>query len=142
GTLLKLAATDAGQFSAEMTAEELDKRMEQLESAGRGLAATLELPGVDFQVSVDEALLLSNSDKIAKDLLAAGSNTLTEKLPETSDPRAAAEFAMWNVLARPPADGELKALTNYLSQRADRPAEARRQIVWALLTSSECRFNY
>jgi len=45
-------------------------------------------------------------------------------------------------MGRPPADEEIQALTDYLAQRADRPDEARRQMVWALLTSSECRFNY
>jgi uncharacterized protein DUF1549/uncharacterized protein DUF1553 len=142
GTLLKLATTDEGQFPASMSAEELDTQIERIEAAGRALTATLELPGVDFQVSVDEALLLSNGDKMAKDLLAADKGTLTGKLAEISDNRAAAETAMWNILARPPSSEEVEALADYLARRADRPAEARRQMVWALLTSGECRFNY
>jgi hypothetical protein len=141
-TLLKLAATTSDQFAADMPAEEMDKRMEQLEAAGRSLTKSFELPDVDFQVSVDEALLLSNGATIAKDLLAADKATLTAKLAEISDHRAAAEFAIWNVLSRPPANDEIQALADYLVKRADRPDEARRQIVWALLTSSECRFNY
>jgi hypothetical protein len=36
----------------------------------------------------------------------------------------------------------MKALEDYLTKRADRPAEAQRQLVWALLNSSEFRFNY
>src|SRR5262249_34906353 len=60
GTLLKLAAADADQFPTDVSGEEMDKRMQQLESAGRSLASSFELPGVDFQVGVDEALLLSN----------------------------------------------------------------------------------
>ena len=142
GTLLKLAAMDGEQLPAEINADEIDQRIEQLEAAGRSLASTFELPGVDFQVSVDEALLLTNGEKITKDLLAVGAGTLTGRLAEISDNRAAAEFAIWNVFARPPAAEEAQALTDYLARRADRPAEARRQIVWALLTSSECRFNY
>src|SRR5262245_44822978 len=142
GTLLKLTASDTQQLPTDMTAEEADQRMEQLEAAGRALATSIELPGVDFQVSVDEALLLSNGDKIAKDLLATGAATLTGRLAEIGDNRAAAELAIWNVLARAPAAEETQALTDYLSARADRPEAARRQIVWALLTSSECRFNY
>jgi hypothetical protein len=59
-----------------------------------------------------------------------------------SDPRAVAETAIWNVFARSPADEEVRALVDYLAQRPDRPDDARRQIVWALLTTSECRFNY
>jgi len=142
GTQLKLAATDCQQYPAEMSAEEMDNRMQQLEAAGRALGASFELPGVDFQVGVDEALLLSNGEKIANDLLATGDGSLVGRLAQLSDARAVAEAAIWNVFARPPADDEVKALTDYRSQRADRIEAARRQMVWALLTSSECRFNY
>lgn len=142
GTLLKMAASDTDQIPADLSADDLDKKMEQFEGAGRGLASSFELPGVDFQVSVDEALLLSNGEKIATDLLRPGKGTLVGKLGEIGDNRAAAEAAIWNVLARPPAAEEAQALADYLTQRGDRAAEARRQIVWALLTCSECRFNY
>jgi hypothetical protein len=43
---------------------------------------------------------------------------------------------------RPPTDDERKLLERYLKDRTDRPVEGIRQIVWALLTSSEFRFNY
>jgi hypothetical protein len=142
GTQLKLAATDCEQFPAEKSAEELDNRVQQLEATGRALGASFELPSTDFQVGVDEALLLSNGEKIAKDLLATGQGSLTESLAKIGDRQAVAEAAIWNVYARPPVDEEVRALADYLSQRADRMDDARRQMVWALLTSSECRFNY
>jgi hypothetical protein len=142
GTLLKLAATNSEQFAADTSAEKMDKSVEQIEAAGRGLTSGFELPGTDFQVSVDEALLLTNGDKIAKELLTAGKGTLVGKVTEITDNRAAAEFTIWNIMARPPANEEIQSLTDYLNQRADRPEDARRQIVWALLTSGECRFNY
>src|SRR5262245_8746573 len=142
GTLLKLAATDSEQFAIDGSAEEMDNRIEQLEAAGRSLTSGFELPSNDFQVSVDEALLLTNGDKIAKELLTTGKNTLVGKVSEINDNRAAVEFAIWNIVARPPANEEIQSLSDYLAQRADRPEDARRQMVWALLTSSECRFNY
>ena len=37
---------------------------------------------------------------------------------------------------------EVQLLGEYLRRRQDRPVEACRQLVWALLTSSEFRFNY
>jgi hypothetical protein len=141
GTQLKLAATDCQKYPAELSAEELDNRMQQLEAAGRPWAS-FELPGIDFQVGVDEALLLSNGEKIANDLLATGNGSLVGRLAKFSDARAVAEAAIWNVFARPPVDDEVGALADYLLQRADRLADARSQMVWALLTSSECRFNY
>jgi hypothetical protein len=141
GTLLTLAARNHEQFPAGMPAEELDQRMESLEQAGRGLGNAFELPGSDFQVGVDEALLLTNGEKIAADLLRDGQDGLVGQLNALSDNRAA-DAAVWTVLSREPTQEELTALTDYLAQRADRPAEARRQLVWALLASSECRFNY
>jgi hypothetical protein len=142
GTALKLAGKNHDQYPADMPPAELDQQMESLEREGRGLGSSFELPGADFQVGVDEALLLTNGEKVAADLLRDAKDTLVGKLGELSDPKAAAELAVWNVLSRSPTDEELTALTDYLAKRADRPAEARRQLVWALLTSSECRFNH
>jgi hypothetical protein len=142
GTALKLAAKSHDQYPADMSAEEFDKRMESLENEGRGLGKEFELPAADFQVGVDEALLLTNGEKIGADLFRDGNDTLVGKLNSLPEPLAAAEAAVWNVYSRPPTEEELIALTEYLARRADRPADARRQLVWALLTSSECRFNH
>jgi hypothetical protein len=142
GTLLKIASASPDRFPVEMTAEDLDQRMQGLEGAGRGLTSQFELPAADFQVGVDEALLFSNSDRIAKDLLQDNKESLIGKLAECSDHRQAAETAVWSIYSRAPTEEELTALADYLAQREDRLPEARRQLVWALLTSSECRFNY
>ena len=140
--LLKLAATSPDELRADLSREELDRRMEKLENSGRGFGKAFDLPGADFQVGVAEALLLSNGEKIAEDLLADNPAKLVGRLGQCSQPEEAAELAIWNVFARPPAEGEVQALANYLAQRADRSVQGRRQLVWALLTSSECRFNY
>jgi Protein of unknown function (DUF1549)/Protein of unknown function (DUF1553) len=142
GTLLKFAATSPDEFASDGSPDDFDRRLEQLEASGRGLVTGLELPGTNFQVGVEEALLLSNSPKIAGELLADGKSTLLGRLAECADDRAAAELAIWNVYSRPPEQPEVEALLDYLAKRAARPAEARRQMLWALLTSSECRFNY
>jgi hypothetical protein len=47
-----------------------------------------------------------------------------------------------NVLSRPARAEEKRLLAGYLAQRADRPREAYRQMVWALLSCAEFRFNY
>jgi len=142
GTSLLVAAQSPDSFPADMSAEDFDKRMEGLEGAGRGLCSQFELPAADFQVSVDEALLFSNGQKVAQELLRDGKDRLLGKLADCPDAKSAAETAVWNVFARPPADEEIEAMTTFLSQRSDRMAEARKQLVWALLTSGECRFNY
>ncbi len=142
GTSLLVGVQNPESLPADLSPDELDKRMESLENAGRGLCSQFEVPTADFQVSVDEALLFSNGQKMAGELLQAGKDRLLAKLTDCADDRLAAEAVVWNVFARPPAEEELQAMTAFLAQRSDRPAEARKQLVWALLTSSECRFNY
>lgn len=139
---LKVAATSPEQLQVDGTFAEVDRRMELLENSVRGIEKTFDYPGDDFQVSVGEALMLSNGGDIAAQLLADNEGTLVGRLGKCATPQAAAELAIWNVYARPPAEGEVDALVGYLQQRADRPVQARQQLVWALLTSSECRFNY
>jgi len=142
GTSLLVASQNPDSLPADLTPEDLDKRMESLESAGRGLCSQFEVPTADFQVGVDEALLFSNGQKVAGELLRDSKDRLLVRLADCPDDKTAAETAVWNIFARPPADEEVQAITAFLSRRADRAAEARKQLVWALLTSSECRFNY
>jgi hypothetical protein len=142
GTALKLAARNHGEYPAEMPFDQLDQRMEAIEREGRELGKSFELPGVDFQIGVDEALLLTNNERFANELLRDSKEMLVGQLNEIAEPRLAAEAAVRSVFSRPPTEDELTALTDYLTKRADRPADARRQLAWALLSSSECRFNH
>ena len=75
-------------------------------------------------------------------MLADGRDRLVGRLKEMKNPEEAVEVAFRNVLTRPPAAEEKKALVDYLAARRDRLPEAYRQMVWALLTSAEFRFNY
>ena len=142
GTSLLIASSNPDSFPADMPADQFEQRIEQLEGAGRGLGNEFELPQGDFQVGVDEALLFSNGERIAKDLLRDGKDRLVGRLADCPDHRAAVETAIWSVFSRPPIEEELTALTEYLAKREDRLPEARRQLVWSLLSSGECRFNY
>jgi hypothetical protein len=137
---LRLAVTDP-QTLAALQPEELDKRMQGLESSAGSLARLFEQPGDDFQVGVGEALLFSNGAAIEKDVLADGGDRLLNRLKQLKN-KEAVELAVQTILCRPPHDDERMLLGDYLKQRGDRPAEARRQMVWALLTSAEFRFNY
>jgi hypothetical protein len=101
-----------------------------------------EQPGDNFQVSVTEALLLSNSERIAGDLLRDSGDRLVGKLKTIPDRKEAIAAAIWNVYGRPAEPEELPALEQYLTARAQRLTEGYQQMVWALLTSSEFRFNY
>ena len=142
GTSLRVAAASPEYFPADLKEDELDNRIKQMEGAGRNIAGSLEYPGDDFQVSVDEALLFSNSDKVKNELLRDGKEMLPTKLAEIKERREATETAIWNIYSRPPADEELTALEQFLHKHEDQPAQAWKQAVWAMLTSGECRFNY
>jgi Protein of unknown function (DUF1549)/Protein of unknown function (DUF1553) len=142
GTSLRVAAASPDFFSADLKEDELDNRMKQMEGAGGNIAGSLEYPEDDFQVSVDEALLFSNSDKIKNELLRDGNEMLCTKLAGIKVRREAMEAAIWNIYSRPPADEELTALEQFLHKHEDQPALAWKQAVWAMLTSGECRFNF
>ena len=70
------------------------------------------------------------------------SGPLIGKLKGIEDRKQLIETAAWSVLGRAPDDEEIKLHDEYLVRRDDRKQQACRQLVWALLTSSECRFNY
>jgi hypothetical protein len=52
------------------------------------------------------------------------------------------QAAAWSILTRPATDEEIQILSDYIEPRVDRPDDACRQLIWALLTSTEFRFNY
>ncbi|ADB15323.1 protein of unknown function DUF1549 [Pirellula staleyi DSM 6068] len=141
-TALRLATLAPERFPADLSAEELEKRMEQTEGSARGLAGLFELPGEEFQVSVDEALLLSNSDRIQNELLRDGGDTLVGMLEKIDNTAERAETAVWQTTARNPESVEVEAIRTYFDARSDRRKEAVKQVIWSLITSSELRFNY
>ena len=141
-TSLRLATRDPEQFPASLKPEELDRRIEQIENAARGLANLFEQPRDDFQISVTEALLFSNSDRLQRELLTDGRDALVGKMKEAKGPEQAIDLAVRGVLSRPASAPEKKDLLEYLAGRRDRLTEAYRQIAWALLSSAEFRFNY
>lgn len=119
-----------------------DKRLEQLENQAAGLAGSLELPTDSFQISVTEALLFSNSQRVWNEYLGESSDKLIGRLKTIKDRREAIETAVWNVLCRAPEAEEVKTLSDYLTRRQRRLGEAYKQMVWALLTNGEFRFNH
>jgi hypothetical protein len=140
-TSLRLATTDPSSFVG-AKADELEKRFEGLENSARGFAGLIQQPGENFQVGVSEALLFSNNDQIGKEFLADAGDRLVGRLKQLKDRNELIDTAVRSVLARPASDDDRKLLGEYLSRREDRPVEACRQLVWALLTSAEFRFNH
>ena len=88
------------------------------------------------------ALLFSNSDRIERVLLTNGKDRLLGRLAELKTEEEIVECAVRNIFSRPPTTEEKRVMSEYLASRRARMAEAQRQMVWALLTSAEFRFNY
>ena len=136
---LKLASADQTGFDA-LPPAEFEETVEKLDAASRGLTAGLPPPADDAQIGVGEALLFSNGDKVAREVLADGPGTLLARV-KVADPRAAVELLVRAAYTRPPTAEEVVVLSEYVGRRGDRPAEAYRQVLWALLTASEFRFR-
>jgi hypothetical protein len=113
-----------------------------MENSGRGFASSLEQPRDDFQISVLEALLFSNSDRVQKEFLTDSGDRVIGLLKTEKNLDRVAEVLFTNVLIRKPTPQEKAAVVDYLNSRKDRPVEALRQVTWAMLASAEFRFNY
>src|SRR5262249_25409550 len=141
-TSLRLATAGPDRFAANLDAKEFEQRLEQLEAGARGLASNFEQPRDDFQISVSEALLFSNNERIQKELLSESGQSLLAKMKEAKTPEQAIELAYRSAMSRPPSDEEKKAMLEYVGKRRDKAGEAYKQVVWALISSAEFRFNY
>jgi hypothetical protein len=140
-TSLRLATADPLGLAAGKP-DELEKKIEGLERSAAGFASQIEQPREDFQIGVGEALLFSNSDRVQREFLADSGDRLLGRLKQIRDVREKLEMAVRCVLCRAPRPDEMQALTDYVGRRADRQDEAIGQVVWALLTGAEFRFNH
>ncbi len=116
-------------------------KVENLANSSRGLASAIARPGEDYQIGAAEALFMSNGTKL-NELLGDGDDRLVGRIAKQRDHRAQVELAVRNVLSRSPDPDEIALLGEFLAHREDRPVEAARQLVWALLASGEFRFNH
>ncbi len=139
---LRLATADPASLSADLNPAELEKRLLALEEGARAMGAVLLASSGDSQIGVAEALFFSNGKRIPKDLLSDGEGHLVSRLKQIAEPAEQIELAVRNVLSRTPDDEDRRLLGAYLTERTDRPEDACRQVVWALLTCAEFRFNH
>jgi hypothetical protein len=100
-------------------------------------------PGMpqSFDATLDQALFLANGP-VVRSWLAPRAGNLTDRLLHLATPDAVAEELYLSVLTRRPDVEERNEVAGYLAHhRTDRPA-AVQELAWALLTSSEFRFNH
>ena len=141
-TTLRIGSLNPDRFVVSDNPAEVEKYIESQENAARDFAGLIEQPYAGFQIGVTEALLMNNAVRVEKEFLNDAADSLVGKLKGIDNSREIVETAVWTVLNRPPDEAEIESLVEYLARRADRKLESCRQLVWALLTSSECRFNY
>ncbi len=122
--------------------EDWKKERTALENSTNSWDDTFEIPGENFQVAVDEALFFSNNDRIENDFLRDSGDRLVGHLKKLDDPQAAVSAAFAAVNSRPPTKDEKKVIVEYLDSRKDDSPAAIKQVVWALLTGPELRFNH
>ena len=110
-------------------------------NANRGWANKFVIPGDGFQVGIDEALLLSN-DAAFEDKIKVANNRLAGDLVKIESNEEMIQLAFKAVNSRSAMAEEVRAISAYLKARNDRREKAISQMVWALMTSSELRFNH
>ncbi|HJS06988.1 MAG TPA: DUF1549 domain-containing protein [Pirellulales bacterium] len=94
-----------------------------------------------FFATADQALFFSN-DGLLRGWLAPGGGNLTERLGKLDDPRALSLELYLSVLTRQPTENEIADTTAYLAGRTGDRAAAVQELVWALVSSLEFRFNH
>ena len=139
---LIVASTNSRQLSGQVMGPGWVKKREELENQSNGFAGKIEAPGDNFQVSVDEALLFSNNEQVQKDFLRDAPDRLVGVLKKIDDRKQLIEEAFLAVLSRSPETEETQAFLQFLSKKERDLVTGIQQIVWALLTSPELRFNY
>ncbi len=142
GTSLRLATVDPASLPPDFQSELFAQRIESFEKSGRPLAAAFNTTSGDAQIGVAEALFFTNGKQVESELLAEAPDRLVGRLKKISGITEVIDLAVRTVLSRPPVDDEIRTLATYLGERTDRPDDASAQLVWALLTSSEFRFNH
>jgi hypothetical protein len=137
---LKVASLNPDSLPTEPA--EMNKRLESIAKGAERLATFFPQPyGGNFQVGVGEAMLFANSQTMAKELF-EGPDSLVARMMTEKDMAKRAEVAVQTILSRQAAADEIRAMVAYLNDRQDRPEAGCQQIVWALLTSAEFRFNH
>jgi len=139
---LEIATCHPDQLPGLVKPADWKQQRERFESQAHTLAQRFEIPEDGFQVGAEEALFFNNAPEVENLFLPGAGNRLVAKLKSITAVDDQVHMALTAVLTREPSPDETQVLSQYLDQRHDRPGEAIRQVVWALLTSPEFRFNH
>jgi len=98
-------------------------------------------PELDFQATVHQALFFNNGG-LLNSWLSTQAGGLVDRVLKQEDPQAAVETLYLAVLSRLPDETERSEAIEYLTRDPQARTQAIQQMAWALLTSSEFRFNH
>jgi hypothetical protein len=138
---LAIVTGDGGYEQADPAARQRKFRELEGQAAKVVKAELLDRAADRYQASTNEALYISNHPDVQK-LVAPAGNNLVARLVATADNKQAVETAVLTVLGRPADAEERDYLVKWLGQHKDDRAKALGEMVWALMTSAEFRFNH
>jgi Protein of unknown function (DUF1549)/Protein of unknown function (DUF1553) len=107
----------------------------------RQFAAAAGQPQDAIEPTVHQALFLSNGRQI-QTWLAPSNGSLVGRLAPLADAAAVAEELYLSLYSRRPTDEERAEVAQYLSERGKERVPALQELAWAMLTSTEFRFNH
>ena len=107
----------------------------------RQFAAAAGQPQDATEPTVHQALFLSNGRQI-QNWLAPAKETLIGRLAGSADVQAVADEMYLSLYTRRPTDEERAEVATYLAGRAKDRVAALQEMAWALLASTEFRFNH
>lgn len=116
------------------------KRRDDLERQAEGLAHSFEVPGENFQIGVDEALLFTNGPQMWNEFARGDGDGLAHCLKQKPDAPTQIDTAYWTVFSRPPLPEERADCEQFLTKHSTDQIGGLRQLVWSLLASPEIRF--
>jgi hypothetical protein len=95
----------------------------------------------DFEATLDQTLFLNNGQPM-RDWLTPRAGNLSEKLGKLKETAPLAEELYLSVFSRQPSAEERRDVDEYLRPRGADRLVAVQELIWALLTSAEFRFNH
>lgn len=99
------------------------------------------MPGEDFQATVNQALFFGNGGTVDSWLKPAGSN-LSARLGKLDNADDLADELYVAVFSRHATEAEKQEITQQLKDYSGEREHAIRELIWAMLSSNEFRFNH
>lgn len=129
--------------SLDKSADDKGRKAKFLEIEGRAKTFTpaLDARTDEFQSSTTEALFMSNNKAVQAVVSSEGEN-LAARLEKTIDTGDLVKTAVWTLLGRECEPDEFTHLTQWVESQKDGRSAACRDLIWALCTSAEFRFNH